>query len=53
MICGGPGVSDAYYCRECTLEVSTKCLSSCAYFPYSSFATANSRRRIGTAVQRL
>lgn len=19
MICGGPGVSDAYYCKECTL----------------------------------
>ena len=20
MICGGPGISDAYYCRECTQE---------------------------------
>lgn len=20
IICGGPGVSDAYYCRECTLQ---------------------------------
>ena len=20
LICGGPGVSDAYYCKECTLQ---------------------------------
>ena len=20
MICGGPGVSDAYYCKECTVQ---------------------------------
>lgn len=20
MICGGPGVSDAYYCKECTIQ---------------------------------
>ena len=20
MICGGPGISDAYYCRECTQQ---------------------------------
>lgn len=20
VICGGPGISDAYYCRECTLQ---------------------------------
>jgi len=20
VICGGPGVSDAYYCKECTIQ---------------------------------
>ena len=21
VICGGPGISDAYYCKECTIQV--------------------------------
>jgi hypothetical protein len=24
-ICGGPGISDAYYCKECTIEEKDVC----------------------------
>ena len=27
MICGGPGISDAYYCKECTVQVINRVLS--------------------------
>lgn len=30
VICGGPGVSDAYYCKECTVQ--EKDVSDCANF---------------------
>lgn len=26
MICGGPGVSDAYYCKECTIMEKDVCI---------------------------
>lgn len=32
VICGGPGVSDAYYCKECTIQekdVSLLCCDFC------------------------
>ena len=25
VICGGPGISDAYYCKECTIEEKDVC----------------------------
>jgi len=28
VICGGPGVSDAYYCKECTIQEKDVCLFS-------------------------
>jgi hypothetical protein len=30
IICGAPGISDAYYCRECTLQ--EKDVSELVYF---------------------
>jgi len=33
VICGGPGVSDAYYCKECTItekDVSRIAVTACA-----------------------
>lgn len=26
VICGGPGVSDAYYCKECTIQEKDVCI---------------------------
>jgi PHD finger-like domain-containing protein 5A len=28
VICGGPGISDAYYCKECTIEEKDVCCDS-------------------------
>jgi len=36
VICGGPGISDAYYCRECTiLEKDVRFVSPRKFFPLS------------------
>jgi hypothetical protein len=33
VICGGVGISDAYYCKECTMqEKDVRCLSACVCF---------------------
>ena len=44
VICGGPGVSDAYYCKECTIQEKDVCGSLCtlAFLSYS-FSRATSR----------
>jgi len=37
VICGGPGVSDAYYCKECTVQekdVSLVCIFVCITFSH-------------------
>jgi len=50
VICGGVGISDAYYCKECTLqEKDVRCGEASAESKSDTF----SRRRRGTAVQRL
>lgn len=52
MICGGPGVSDAYYCKECTIQ--EKDVSSEDFFSWAVaiiLFIVNFHRE--TAVQRL
>uniref|UniRef100_A0A8B9ENJ8 PHD finger protein 5A n=1 Tax=Anser cygnoides TaxID=8845 RepID=A0A8B9ENJ8_ANSCY len=42
VICGGPGVSDAYYCKECTIqEKDVRChsASGCIGYVFSLIAT--------------
>ena len=29
VICGGPGISDAYYCKECTIEEKDVWFTEC------------------------
>ena len=38
VICGGPGVSDAYYCKECTVQ--EKDVSDAFFNKQSNFLTS-------------
>uniref|UniRef100_A0A8I3P378 PHD finger protein 5A n=1 Tax=Canis lupus familiaris TaxID=9615 RepID=A0A8I3P378_CANLF len=42
VICGGPGVSDAYYCKECTIQEKDVSVSLLLLFSNSLPTTANS-----------
>ncbi|XP_022257306.1 PHD finger-like domain-containing protein 5A isoform X1 [Limulus polyphemus] len=38
VICGGPGVSDAYYCKECTIQEKDVCV-----FVFTKYADSGER----------